>query len=229
MALVFAGRQAEAVAAIEEWARYVYRGNRPGKLYGTQGRSYVLAFNETYDPDYREVAAVLLGDLARAGLEVAALCELYNPGVGDERATEVLCEHLAKADYLPLRRDIMGLLGMPWAKPVAAPALAEAFRKEAESQDPSRTSMLVASAASRSSGPPDESALDLARSLANDDRFGGFRACFVWSLGNMRGEPEKALAVLKPLLEVPDISRFVTEALKDLGTPAALALLKPRR
>jgi hypothetical protein len=233
VALGLAGRLDEAAARTERLAARVFGGgwaapdlpgappHYPSHEMVRRDKAYIARLHDRFDPSYRRQAAPLVGELRRAGLPVEAVSELYDAGVGDERAVPVLLGCLSSVPSAALERDVLALLGAPWAKPTAALPLAQEFLRVSGSGIGAEQTLLAAAAESFFQ-VADESAFEVCTSMAADRRLGLSRAPFVSSLGNMPGERERALPVLLQVLAEPSMAEFALPAIAELDLTEAL-------
>jgi HEAT repeat protein len=149
----------------------------------------------------------LRAELALAGFRPAHLGELRTRPYRD--ALPILVRWLPRVRDGQTKWALVSALAVPWARPLAAPALLEEFR-----QTPDDACGLKWAIGYALTVVADDSVFDDIVALLRDRRHGRARAVVVGALGTMR-RPE-ARAVLLELLEDPDLD-VVAEALGVLG------------
>jgi hypothetical protein len=220
VALQLAGRSDEAAASLKPIVLATWKDDcRTGTKVETE--AFVQRFNEAYDPIYKEQAGLVVADLVAAGVEVSSLWELRDKARGTDGAVSVLGQWLATSGYLPLKRNLAGLLGSTWAKPTAAVFLVEEFRRRSK-DDPRKRTLLVA-IGEAFSRVVDETSLNDAVSIATDRAFGPYRRPFAEAVGKMAPGALRLVPVLLQLGDDPEaVAPAVLEAVSALGLPQAL-------
>ena len=230
VALGMTGRLDEAAEHTERLARAYFRGDwegpdepgaaphYPSRELAFKFKAYTIRLHERFGVAYREHAAPLLSDLGAAGLPPGGLGALADGG--DSRAAQVLVEALGSVTYLPLKRDVLTLLGRPWAKPAAAVPLAREFEAMAGAQVADST--LLVAAAESFFEVCDETAIAECSRIASHPGYGKQRAPFVSALGEMHRAAGEATPVLAQLLGEPAMARYAMPALANLRAVSAL-------
>jgi hypothetical protein len=236
VALAMAGRDDEALAAIERWSR-VELTSLTWAMGDARGprrfMAFAARFNERYDPAYQDQSRPVLDGLAASGLQVPRLSELRDSADGATGAGAVLVEWLPRARDVRLKRELALLLGEPWAKDARpAAVLAREFLSAAEAEDPehdnagtARESIMAATGIAFSA-VADEAAFEDAVRIAVTKRFGTLRAPFISALGRIQSAAGSALPVLRQLVDDKDVVPFALDALGDVGSLEALPLVE---
>jgi hypothetical protein len=164
--------------------------------------------------------ADLSRDLRAAGLPISELWELVNAKAQYKAAIPVLIDWLRDVeqrvpgpDQPRVREGLVRALSVPAARPVAAPALIEEFRR---ASDPSETGLgwVVGNALSVVA---DDSVFDEIAALAQDPGYGKARQMIVLGLG--RSKDPRAVPLLVGLLGDGDVVAHAVMALGRLSPP----------
>ena len=171
---------------------------------------------------YLVAAAPVLDDLARAGYPVALISDLRQARVRYPGAIPTLVHWLPRIEDRRVRESIVRALSVPWAKPLATPALIDLFRTLPESDDPEGTGLRWA-IGNALEVLADKSVLDELIEIAEDCRYGRARQMLV--LGLARPRDSRVIGVLVTLLEDPEVAGHAAMALGRLrAQPARQAL-----
>ncbi len=165
--------------------------------------------------EYREAAAPVLADLARAGIEADSIDELYNRALNYRPAIPVLLHWLHRVQNDDVKEDIARALTVRWAKPSGARPLIEEFRK---AQDPQGTGLKWAMGNALSE-VADDSVFDQIVELVRDKRHGRAREMLALALGNMRNP--KAVDILVELLDDEEMAGHAVMGLGKLKAKRA--------
>jgi len=126
----------------------------------------------------------------------------------------VLAKWLPEVEYVPLKQDIIGLLGSPWARPDAARPLLDEFRRiDSRDDKPGGLRWSIGDALGRVA---DESVLDDMVAIATDPRQGRDRQLFVAALGSMVKARDRVIPVLLQLLDEPEVAGYAVMGLGKL-------------
>jgi hypothetical protein len=215
VALSMTGRQVEAEQELAYWVQrtwspvYKHPTERDGEQVNDE---FMERYNELFDEHYRNEAAGPLANLKALGLEVDALSDLRRlPASEAAKATPVVIEWAAGGTYVPLERDLVVLLGKPWALPSAAGFLARHFCERAlgDAPDPSLLAAIGESFASTASS----SDFAQAAEIASDHGYGVARGMFIIAIQRMSGVSDQALPLLVSLLDDPAMAPFALDAI----------------
>lgn len=157
----------------------------------------------------------VLASLAALGYETRSLADLRHSGTRYQDAIPVLVEALDGACDTKTLTEVVRALSVPWAKPVAIPALIRLFRRV---EDPTGTGLrwTIGNALDVTW---DDTHFEELVSLARDRSYGRAREMVVLGLGRSR-RPE-AGRVLVELLEDSEVNGHAVEALGKLRVPYA--------
>ena len=172
---------------------------------------------------YREAGKGLFKDLAKIGFDVESLSDMGWPGYDGRAAVGTLLEWLPRIDYVPLKQDIVGTLGEPWAHPEALRPLIEWFRRIAPGDDTSKIGEPIGDAIRRIA---DESVRDDLLELAQDPRYGSSRAGIIFALGRLRKSKAVVIPVLIKLLDDDTVNIHAAEVLGNMHAAQAEPSLK---
>jgi HEAT repeat protein len=171
--------------------------------------------------------ARLLEDLGEVGVRVADLWELVNGDVQYRAAIPVLVEWLEDldeqvpaADREAVREGLVRALAIPAARPTAAPALIEQFRRVS---DPTGLGprWVIGNALEVVA---DDSVFDEVASIVRDPGFGKARQMVV--LGLARSKDRRAVPLLIELLDDEDVAAHAAMALGKLKAAEARSALE---
>lgn len=154
---------------------------------------YLRRWRGKVEENFR-AAAPLKADLARVGIHVATISELMNYRLGDlPAAIPVLLRWLPRMENLDIKEAIVRALTDKAAKPLAAPALIEEFRKAAITQE-ARMLDLKWAIGNALSVVADDSVFDDLVELLTDERHGAARELLALALLNMKRPQNRARA-----------------------------------
>lgn len=165
--------------------------------------------------EYREAAAPVLADLARAGIEVDSIDELYNRALSYRSVIPMLLHWLPRVQNADVKEDIVRALTVKWARPVAAGALT----KEYEQAPDSSVVGLKWAIGNALSVVADDSVFDQIVQLVRDKRHGRAREMLALALGNMRNP--QAVDVLVELLDDEEMAGHAVIGLGKLKAERA--------
>lgn len=163
-----------------------------------------------------EVAAPIVKELVGAGFPVSHIADLLNQRRVYPSAIPILLAWLPTVENLQVKEVIVRCLSVPFAKPMAAHPLIDAFRR-AHAQDDSVLGLRWA-IGNALEVVADDVVLDDMTELAQDRRYGRAREMLVVGLGNM--SEQRVIPVLLDLLKDDEVSGH---AIMALGTLRALA------
>jgi hypothetical protein len=231
VALAIAGRMQEASTAIEILARATWSGDPFPHSQKAQTEVFIQRFNELYDSSYRDWATLIITELAGVGMPLTRLSDARGASLtnyGD--VVTVLTKWMATCNYLPLKRDLVSMLGQAWAKPDAAVPLAEEFSRRG--RDEIRESTILVALGESFCRTADESVLSYATEIVNDLTYGNFRGPFVRVLGKMRGMKDHVSPILLALLGDVEFLKhsalviLALDAVEDLNMTEALPVIE---
>lgn len=155
-----------------------------------------------------QAAQPVLRELADAGFEVTWVSDLYRKRMRYESAIPVLLRWLPRVANRAVKEEIVRALSVPWAKPGAAPALIEEFRR---TDDATGTGIKWAIGNALSIVADDSVFGDIVH-LVRDRGHGRAREMLAVALGNMK-DP----AAVDCLIELLDDTDTQGHALIALG------------
>jgi hypothetical protein len=167
--------------------------------------------------NYLRAAEPVLRELGAKGFPVSTIGELRQSKAEYRAAVPILLHWLSRVSDPQVKEDIVRTLSVPWAKPDAAPALIEEFRK-AESEG-----IRWAIANGLEVTADDTVFGELAR-LVQDKGYGRAREMLVLALGNM--QDPCAVTVLMALLDDEQMVGHAIMSLGKLKAPTARVRLK---
>jgi HEAT repeat protein len=171
---------------------------------------------------YEDAAAGLLADLADTAVTASTLAELRSSK--EKAAVPVLIDWLPRADYLPLKQDIIDTLGQRWTGQEAIDALIAEWDRTDPATDPdSGVRWTIADALSRV--VDDRHRDDLVR-MARDQDAGTDRTFIVIGLGRMKKSKDTVIPVLLDLLDDPAVTAAAITALGNLKDPAQAPVIE---
>ena len=165
---------------------------------------------------YVKAAKPILADLGVIGFRVNSIGELRQSGANYRAAIPTLLQWLPKVSYPPLKEDIVRTLSVPWARPAAAPALIEEFKR---ADDPAGTGIRW-TIANALEVVADEVVFEEIVQLVQNTRYGRAREMLAMALANM--ENPRAVIVLIDLLGDEEVVGYAVVALGKLRASAAL-------
>jgi HEAT repeat protein len=171
--------------------------------------------------EYDRAAAPVLADLAQAGFLAHTVGDLRYQGRKYREAVPVLLRWLPDIDDIRVKEDIVRTLSVPWAKPAAAPALIEEYRR---AHDPVGTGLKWA-IGNGLSIVADDSVFDEVVDLVRDRQHRRAREMVAVALGNMR-DP-RAVDVLIGLLDDEEVAGHALMALGKLKAQRARPHIEP--
>jgi hypothetical protein len=169
----------------------------------------MVDLNLTTSPPYRGEDPILV-ELALIGIETRSLAGLRQSGHEYSAAIPILTRWLALSTDPKLLEEIVRALSVPWAKPIAARPLIDAFiaADSAVSPSPLGLRWTIGSALEVVA---DDSVFDDLANLVNDRSFGRAREMIVlWFAKSRRAE---AVSLLVELIEDPDVGGHAVKAL----------------
>jgi HEAT repeat protein len=168
---------------------------------------------------YEEAVAPILRDLERVDIDVKTVGQLKHQALRQRvaAAAPILVHWLPQVRYVPLKLDIVSVLGLLPDSPLVANALVEEFAKPEEEQVRWSIGSAIEGIAN------DSMFADVARLVRRTD-FGRDRQMLALALGKMNRE--RALPVLLELLDDDDIVGHAASALRKLHPPEARAKLE---
>ena len=169
---------------------------------------------------YSRAVEPLMQELAASGVQFESLGELRQSGTDYRSAVPILLRWLSKIDDAAVKEDVVRTLSVPSAKPTAAPALVEEFKK---ANYPHGDELRWA-IANGLAVVADDSVFEELVELVRDRRNGKAREMLALGLANM--ENPSAVAVLMGLLEDEQTVGHAVMALGKLKAVAARARLE---
>jgi hypothetical protein len=188
----------------------------------------------------RIASAPVLVDLARAGFQVELVSDLFNKSINYKNAIPILLHWLPRVDNLDVKESIVRALSVSWAKPAAARALVEEFRK-VKYESNTGIKWTIANALSVVA---DDSVFSEIVDLVQDSQNGKAREMLAVSLGNMKnpnaqdiliglleddevaGHAVVGLGKLRSKKAIPEIERFQTHPKSWIRKEAKKALVR---
>jgi hypothetical protein len=169
----------------------------------------------------REAAAPVVQALVAAGFPVNTVADLRGKRLDYQDAIPILLAWLPKMQNLDVKQDIVRCLSVPYAKPLAAGPLIDAFRR-ADDESPTGLRWAIGNALEVVA---DDTVLDDMMELARDRRYGKAREMLVAGLGNM--SDERVIPLLLDLLKDDEVSGHAIMALGKLKPRAARSYVEP--
>lgn len=155
-------------------------------------------------------AIPVVADLAEAGFDVEWVSDLNHQNKSYKNAIPVLLKWLPLIDNLDVKEEIVRALSVPWAKPIAAPALvAEYYKLQCESEIGIKWAI-----GNALSIVADDSVFMEIVNIVSDRQHGASREMLAVSLGNMK-DP-RAQDVLIGLLDDEVVAGHAIMALGKL-------------
>jgi len=164
---------------------------------------------------YERDAAPVLADLAEAGYHVNSVEELYHRRLDYKSAIPILLKWLPLIENLDVKEAIVRALTVPWAKPIAAPALLAEFHKLLSEPDIS----IKWAIANALEVVADDNSYDEIVNLVRNPQSGSAREMLALALGKMKN-PD-AQNVLIELLEDDMVAGHAIMALGKLRSVKA--------
>lgn len=168
----------------------------------------------------RRESAPVLADLAEAGYQIEWVEDLYVKRLNYISAIPILIKWLPLIDNLDVKEAIVRALTVPWAKPIAAPALLIEYRKLMNEPD---LAIKWAIANALEVVADDNSFIEIVK-LVQDPRSGSARKMLTLALGNMKNP--HAQDVLIDLLEDDQVAGHAIMALGKLHSIKAYATIE---
>jgi HEAT repeat protein len=162
----------------------------------------------------------VLADLADAGFQLDWVSDLYSKRFFYKDAVPILLKWLPRMENLAVKEDIVRALSVPWAKPVAAPALVAEFHRM-RNESNSAIKWAIANALSVVA---DDSVFEDIVELVQDSHHGQAREMLAISLGNMKDS--RAQDVLIILLDDEEVVGHAIIALGKLKSPKAYPFIE---
>jgi hypothetical protein len=173
---------------------------------------------------YARAAAGLLADLRNQGLTVESMSQLRALGKEAAWTTPTLLKWLPSIEYLPLKRDVIAVLGMKWARS-AAPGLIEEFRRLDPDRDPpGGARWAIADSLERTA---DDRLVEDIVALATDEKQGDQRGLIVAALGNMKKNRNRVVPLLIELLRDPKVMGYAVMGLGKISAVETRPLIEP--
>jgi len=167
--------------------------------------------------NYSRAAEPVLKELGARGFRVNTIGELRQSNAEYRAAVPILLHWLSRISDPQVKEDIVRTLSVPWAKPAAAPALIEEFRK-AESGE------IRWAIANGLAVIADDAVFEELAELVYDKGYGKAREMLALALGNM--QDSRAVIVLMDLLNDEQVMGHAVMALGKLKASAARVRLK---
>lgn len=167
--------------------------------------------------NYSQAAEPVLKELRARGFLVNTIGELRQSKTEYRAAVPILLHWLPRISDPQVNEDIVRTLSVPWAKPAAAPALIEEFRK-AEGDE------IRWAIANGLAVTADDAVFEDLVQLVGDKAYGKAREMLALALGNMQAP--RAITVLLDLLDDEQMVGHAVAALGKLNAPAARVRLK---
>jgi HEAT repeat protein len=157
----------------------------------------------------------VLFDLAIAGFPVTSVDELRSKTLDYESVIPILIRWLPQVENLQLKASLIRALTVTWAKPEAATALLEEYRRA----DGQRSASVRWAAAKALTLVADDRIFDPLLELARDHNQGATRGLLVEALQNMQNP--RAVSALVELLEDGEVAGNALRALGELRAKTA--------
>jgi HEAT repeat protein len=167
--------------------------------------------------NYARAAEPVLNELGAKGFRVSTIGELRQRKLDYRSAIPVLLHWLLQISDPQVKEDIVRTLSVSRAKPAAAPALIEEFRKAENAE-------LRWAIANGLAVVADDTVFEEMVQLIQDKEHGKAREMLTLALGNMRNP--RAVAVLMDLLNDEQVVGHAVMALEKLKVPAARVRLE---
>lgn len=167
--------------------------------------------------NYLRIAEPVLKELGARGYRINTIGELVQGNTPYRSAVPILLHWLPRISDPQVKEDIVRTLSVPWAKPTAAPALIEEFRKA----DSAALQWAIANALAVVA---DDSVFEDLVRLVQDTGFGKAREMLALALGNM--QDPRVVAVLMGLLADEQVVGHAVIALGKLRAHAARSRLE---
>lgn len=198
-----------------------------------QQRQHIIAIN-------RQASTPVVADLNRAGFQVQWVSDLFNERKNYKNAIPILLQWLPNMDNLDVKEEIVRALSVPWAKPIAAPAMIAEFKKLQDESD-AGIKWAIGNALSVVA---DDKVFNEIVELVQDPHNGISRQMMVIALGNMKdlhaeevligllGDEEVvghaiiALGKLKSQKAYPELERFLSHPKTWIRKAAKQALAR---
>jgi len=168
----------------------------------------------------RNAAAPVLAELAKMGLSVGAISELYNEDMDYQRAIPVLLDWLPRVPNHDVKEELVRAVSVKWAKPQAAPLLVKEFRAVA-GETGAGLRWAIGNALEVVS---DVTVLDDLLDIAKNREYGMARQMVVVALGKLK-DP-RAIDTLIGLVGDDDVTGQAVGALGALRAREALPVLE---
>lgn len=172
---------------------------------------------------YDAAAAPVIADLSEAGFNIERIDDLYHQKLDYKSAIPILLKWLPRIENLAVKETIVRALSVPWAKPLAAPALITEFHKI-----PNEFKFNIGikwAIGSALEVVADDQVFTEIVDLVNDRRHGPAREMLAVSLGNMK-DP-RAQDVLIGLLSDEEVAGHAIMALGKLRSKKARQAIEP--
>jgi HEAT repeat protein len=172
----------------------------------------------------RRDEAPLRAALAEQGFKVDSVADLYNQRMNYEAAVPTLLEWFPRVENPAVKESVARALTVRWARPEAAPMMIEELRRLRGSDEEGGLRFAVANALSEVA---DDEVFSEVVELARDHSYPvADRGVLVLALSNMREQRERAIEVLRTLLE-EDVAPHALAALGDLRATEARPEIEP--
>lgn len=168
----------------------------------------------------KEIQAPIVSELIGAGFQVDVVSDLYHRRLDYRSAIPILLRWLPRISDRGAKEGIVRALSVKWAKPMAAPALIEEFRR-ASLESEYGLKWAIGSALEVVA---DDSVFSELVILAGDKGHGRAREMVVAALGKMR-DP-RAVDVLIELLNDADVAGHALSALRKLAPQRARSYIE---
>ena len=158
-----------------------------------------------------ELSAPLVEELRAAGFDIETVSDLYNRPIDYKdykEAIPILLRWLPEADPA-IKESIVRALSVRWARPVAARAMIEEFRRAKEIGDEA----LAWAVGNAINVVADKTHIEDLLELVSDRSYGSARQMVVLALGRWRDS--RIAPVLVALLDDPEVNGHVLSALRQ--------------
>jgi len=170
---------------------------------------------EAHMAAFAEASEPILAELAESGVEVERLSQLIKEPIDYRPGISVLLKWLPLVDNLAVKRTLVQVLTVKWARPVAAHPLIEEYLKVPIDTVDDMSMLFKWEIGSALSVVADASVFDEVVALVRDRRHGWARQMLAVALGNMK-DP-RVVGVLIDLLDDEEVAGHALVALRKLA------------
>lgn len=158
----------------------------------------------------KKATAPVVIDLAKIGIHVDWVSDLYSQRLNYENAIPILLKWLPAVNNLDVKEDIVRALSVPWARPIAAKPLVEEYRK-LHGEQYSEIKWAIANALAVVA---DDSVFSDIVGFVQDPSNGSSRQMLALAMANMKNP--SAIDILHTLLDDEEVAGHAIIALGKL-------------